>query len=96
MEIPVLIEPVPGVGYRASGGEPFAIVAEGSTAEEALSQFKERVSAKLQNGTHVTSVQIPSNDHPWLEFSGMYDPDDPLVQEWLAIMKEDRERDEVE
>jgi len=96
MEIPVLIEPIPGVGFRASGGEPFAIVTEGPTAEEALAQFKERVSAKLKNGTRITSVTIPADEHPWLEFAGMYDPNDPLVQEWQAIIKENRDRDEVE
>lgn len=96
MEIPVLIEPVPGVGFRASAGEPFVIVTEGATADEALAQFKERVSAKLQNGTRVASVTIPTNEHPWLEFAGMYDPDDPLVQEWLAIIQENRDRDEAD
>jgi len=96
MEIPILIEPIPGSGYRASGGELFGIVAEGATAEEALAQFKERVSAKLHNGARIASVKIQPNEHPWLEFAGMYDPADPLVQEWLAIIKQERERDEAE
>ena len=30
MQIPVLIEPVAGNGYRASGGEPFGFTAVGS------------------------------------------------------------------
>jgi hypothetical protein len=29
MEIPILIEPIPGAGFRASSGAPFAIVVEG-------------------------------------------------------------------
>ena len=90
MQIPVLIEPIPGSGYRVSGGEPFAIVAEGATAEEALAQFKERASAKLHNGARIASVTIQPNEHPWLEFAGMYDPADPLVQEWLSIIEENR------
>jgi hypothetical protein len=96
MEIPVLIEPIPGAGFRASSGEPLAVVAEGSTAEEALTQCKERISAKLKNGARLASVTIPENQHPWLEFAGMYDPADPLVQEWLTIIKEQRDRDEAE
>lgn len=96
MEIPVLIEPIPGSGYRASGGEPFAIIVEGATPEEALAQFKDRLASKLGNGSRVESVTIPGDKHPWLEFAGMYDPDDPLVQEWLEIIKEQRERDEDE
>ncbi len=93
MEIPVLIERVPGNGYRATGGT-FAIVGEGATAEEALSQFKERFSAKLSNGARIASVTIPSIEHPWMEFAGMFDPNDPLIQEWHAIMKEQRDHDE--
>lgn len=70
MEIPVLIEPIPGSGYRASGG-PFGVMAEGATAEEALARLKERVSAKLHNGARIASVTIQPNEHPWLEFAGM-------------------------
>jgi hypothetical protein len=32
--------------------------------------------------------------HPLLEFAGMFDPDDSLVQEWLEIMREERDRDD--
>ena len=95
MDIPVLIEQIPGSGYRATGG-PFAIVAEGATAEEALAQFKQRVSAKLHNGARLASVSVQPNEHPWMEFAGMYDPNDPLVQEWLEIIKEQRDRDEAD
>ena len=94
MQIPVLIEPVPGNRFRASGGEPFAIVAEGATAEAALAQFKDRVASKLRSGARVTSIDVQVSDHPWLEFAGMFDKDDPLVQEWLEILNQQRERDE--
>jgi hypothetical protein len=96
MEIPVLIEPVPGIGFRASGGEPFAIVVEGETPEAALAQFKEEVSAKLHNGAKIASVTIQPEEHPWLEFAGMFDPEDPLIQEWLAVMKEQRDREDTD
>jgi hypothetical protein len=36
MQIPVLIEPINGNGYRASGGAPLAVVVEAPTREEAL------------------------------------------------------------
>ena len=42
MDFSVLIEPVPGAGYRVSGCEPFAIVVEGATPEDAISRWKER------------------------------------------------------
>ena len=34
MRIPVLVEHVPGNGFRAQGGEPLAISAEGTTRAE--------------------------------------------------------------
>ena len=36
MQIPVLIEPIAGNGYRARGGEPLAVVVEAPTRAEAL------------------------------------------------------------
>lgn len=91
MEIPVLIEPVPGVGYRASGGEPFAIVVEGATPEDALARFKDGVAEKLRDGVRVTSVAVPATPHPLSEFAGMYSDADPLVQEWLEIIRQQRD-----
>jgi hypothetical protein len=93
MEIPVLIEPIPGSGYRASGGEPFAIVVEGPTREDALARFKDRVASKLRNGASVTSVEV-INEHPWAKSFGIFDPSDPLVQEWRRIIEENRSRPE--
>jgi hypothetical protein len=36
MQVSVLIERVPGNGYRAKGGEPFGLSAEGATRDESL------------------------------------------------------------
>src|SRR5438874_195671 len=43
MQISVLIEPVPGNGYRAKGGEPFALSAEGATRGEALARLRDQI-----------------------------------------------------
>lgn len=94
MQIPVLIESLPGNGYRARGGEPFAMVGEGATPEAALANLRKCVSAKLNNGTRVASIEIQPGEHPWLEFAGMYDANDPLVQEWLDAVKQEREQGE--
>lgn len=93
MEIPVLIEPIPGSGYRASGGEPFAIVVEGATPEDALARFKDRIATKLSNGASIASVEV-SSEHPWSKSFGIFDPSDPLVQEWRKIIEENRSRPE--
>jgi hypothetical protein len=91
MEIPVLIEPIPGIGFRASSGEPFAIVVEGATPEDALSRFKSGVAEKLRDGVRVASVEVPTTHHPLSEFAGIFDESDPIVQEWLEIMRQQRD-----
>jgi hypothetical protein len=45
MQIPILIEPIAGKGYRARGGEPFALVAEGPTREAALAKLRDEFQA---------------------------------------------------
>ena len=42
MQIPILIEPVAGNGFRSRGGEPFALSADGATREEeaAIDQYE--------------------------------------------------------
>jgi predicted RNase H-like HicB family nuclease len=43
MRISVLIEPVPGNGYRAMGSEPLGLVAEGATRDVALQRLREMI-----------------------------------------------------
>jgi len=91
MNIPVLIESVPGNGFRVRGGEPFALVAEGATPEAALAQFRDCVSAKLQDGARIASIEIQAGDHSWLPFAGMFPQDDPLVEQWVATVSSERD-----
>jgi hypothetical protein len=85
MQIPILIEPIAGNGYRARGGEPLALTAEGASQEEALAKLKEKLQAKLRNGTVVVPLELPSQVHPLAEFAGMF-KDDPLIEEWKKSM----------
>ena len=39
-------------------------------------------------------MDVPEQDNPWLKMAGMWDKDDPLVQEWKEIMRENRLKDE--
>ncbi len=94
MQIPVLIEPVAGNGYRARGGEPFAFAVEGATRDEALRKVRELIDSRLNAGAEVVHLEIPANDNPWLSMAGMWDPNDPLVKEWKQIMEENRQKDE--
>ena len=94
MEIDVLIEPVAGNGYRASGASPFAFTAEGATKEEALRKLQDLIKGKLSAGSEVTRLKIPAGDNPWLAMAGMWDPEDPLIKEWKQVMAENRRQED--
>jgi hypothetical protein len=85
MQIPILIEPIAGNGFRARGGEPLALTADGASQEEALTKLKRKLEARLSNGAVVVSLELPSQSHPLAEFAGMF-KDDPLLKEWKKSM----------
>ncbi len=91
MHIPVLIEPVEGNGFRARGGEPLALSAEGATEEEALRRLREQIDDRLASGTRLVSLQVPARGNPWTEFAGMF-KDDPHFDEWQEAIAENRRK----
>jgi hypothetical protein len=93
MQIAVLIEPMNGKGFRASGGEPFSITTEGARREEALNKPKDAVQARLKSGAEVVTLDLGPQEHPLLKFAGMF-KDNPLVADWKQAMAE--YRDQVE
>jgi hypothetical protein len=95
MRIPVLIKPVPGIGFQARAGEPFAFTAEGPTREDALQRLREVITQQFDSGAEVRFLDVPEADHPWLPFAGMF-KDDPLVEEWKQIMAERRREADAE
>jgi hypothetical protein len=94
MEIPVLIEPVPGSGFRAKAGALFAFTAEGSTPDEALRRFKEKILEQLIGGAELVSLDVPANK-PWLEAFGVF-RDDPDFDAWQEAMAEYRRQVEAD
>jgi hypothetical protein len=38
----------------------------------------------------VVPPEVPTTEHSLARFAGTYDPNDPLVQDWLQIMAENR------
>jgi hypothetical protein len=89
MQIPILIEPIAGNGYRASGGPPLAVVVEAPTREEALAKLKEQLQARLRDGAEIVQLELPPATHPLAKFAGMF-KDDPLLPEWKEAMAEYR------
>jgi hypothetical protein len=91
MQIPVLIEPVAGNGYRARGPEPFALTAEGTTPEEALQKLHEQVTSRAAAGTRFVSIEVSREEHPLAQFAG-YLKDHPLLERWKQAMADYRKQ----
>jgi hypothetical protein len=92
MQIPVLVERIAGNGYRARGMEPFALSAKGATRQEALTRLRAKIRNRLKAGDELVGLEIGPQLNPWLEFAGMFSPEDPMVQEWIQIMAENRRK----
>jgi hypothetical protein len=94
-QIPVLVEPVADHGFRAKTGEPLPATAKGATPEEAVRNLRTALDRQLKNGTHLTSVDVVS-ENPWLALAGTHDPNDPLIHEWkqeIAAYRQEIEDD---
>ncbi len=91
MQIPVLIEPINGNGYRAKSGEPLALCVEAATREDAIAKFKKQVQSRLSKGAEIVNLEVTPEPHPLAEFAGMF-KDDPYFEEVLEIMAENRRK----
>ena len=91
MELPVIIEPLTGNGYRATGagGLSLGLTAEGATAAEAIDRLAEQVRSRLHAGAKLAELSIPAGATAWKEDAG-YLRDDPLFEAWREAMEEHR------
>ncbi|HET6387369.1 MAG TPA: hypothetical protein VFJ58_28600 [Armatimonadota bacterium] len=87
MDVPVLVEPVAN-GFRATGGAPFDLSAEGSTSSEALDRLREMMSQRVASGARVVYVSVPG-EHPGAPLAGDL-KGDPMLDEWVEAMAEYR------
>ena len=95
LQIPVIVEPVAGNGFRATGGAPFDCTAEGCTREEALQKLRESMDRRLSDGAELVPLQVGESEHPWKLFAGMF-KDDPLFDEWQRAIVEYRRQVDVD
>ena len=95
MQIPILIEPVSGNGFRSSGGESFALSAEGATRDEVIAKLREQLHARLQGGSELISLEMPEIEHPLKPFAGMF-ANDPLFEDWQQSIREYRKQVETD
>ena len=91
MDVPVIIEPVTGNGYRATGagGLSVGLTAEGATAAEAIDRLADQVRVRVNAGAKVAQVNVVAGAAPWTQDAG-YLRDDPLYEPWRAAMEEYR------
>ncbi len=64
MRIPVLVQPVPEVGYRASCGFFPDLTADGTTAERAVDRLRDRIRELMDAGAWITEVDVPASVLP--------------------------------
>ncbi len=98
MEIQVLVERVASNGFLARSG--LGVTAEGTTPDEAVRNLQDATQQKLMNGGLLTvmnlppsyswAIQVSQDPNPWRAVTGIYDPNNPMVQEWLAAIEEYR------
>jgi predicted RNase H-like HicB family nuclease len=94
MKIPVLIEPVKDNGFRASGLNPDDVVGEGKTDTEALLNLRKAIESRIRAGAKLTYLEVGAEAASLEPAAGIFQPDDPLVQEWKEIMAENRRRED--
>jgi predicted RNase H-like HicB family nuclease len=91
MEIPVLLEPLPGGGFQARSADPLGLMAEGATPDAALRHLRDLMQARAASGVILTSIdlQMPKyGPHPG---AGMY-KDDPLYDRWREAVEAYRQQ----
>ncbi len=91
MKIPVVIESMPGNGYRASGPSPWSLSAEGPTPGDALQRLRELIRTRVTAG-ELVALEVPSTCLPFERFAGTLDAGDPIVQKWETAMEDHRRK----
>jgi hypothetical protein len=91
VELPVIVEPLVGNGFRAigAGGLSLGLTAEGATAAEAIDRLAEQVRTRLDAGAKLAALSVPAEAAAWKADAG-YLRDDPLFEAWREAMEERR------
>jgi hypothetical protein len=91
VDIPVIIEPTAGNGYRVTGagGLSLGLTAEGATAAEAVDRLADQVRMRVNAGATLAELTVAASAAPWKPDAG-YLRDDPLYEAWRDAMEEYR------
>lgn len=86
MEIPVLLEPLPGGGFQARSADPLGFMAQGDTPDAALQQLRELIQAHVASGAILTSIEVPTTKYGSYLGAGIY-KDEPLFDRWREAIE---------
>lgn len=92
MEIAVIVEPHAG-GYRARCRHPVEAEATGGTRYEAAQKLEAILRAAVNGPFTVLPLEV-TPDKPWIAFAGSI-PDDPVTEEWLDAVADNRRRQDA-
>ncbi len=95
MQVPTLVEPVSGHGFRAMTGSPFDITVEAESRQEAVRQVQETLRQRMALGAEIVTVESGQEPHPWQKFAGGL-KDHPLRDVWQKAMSDYRDQAEQE
>lgn len=91
MNIPVLVEPLPGGGFRARAGSPFDWTADGATAEAAVEGLHSKAGEQLAAGAIITEM-TPVRMKGDVEFGpGSLDMNHPMTKLYFEEIRKNRE-----
>jgi|ERR1035438_1540768 hypothetical protein len=82
MQIPILIEPIEGGRFRARAGEPFALSADGDTAQAAAKNLEQQLGDRLRTGAQLAFLNIP-NCSPVADSPPPLPADDLYKTDWV-------------
>jgi hypothetical protein len=86
MEVPVIIEPGTGNGYRATGAGGLTV---GLTAAGAIDRLADQVPMRVNAGAKLAELSVAASAAPWMQDTG-YLHDDPLYEPWREAIEEYR------
>ncbi len=95
MQIAIWVEPVDGIGFRATGSAPIPLHADGATRDEAVRNLGAKIRERLAGGAVLLPLDFPGETHPLP--SPLDDlKDEPLLDRWKRAMAEYRRRADEE
>ncbi len=95
MRVLVLVETVPGNGYRAKGGEPLALSADAPTRDEAIARLRDLIADRLSLGAELISLDVEGRKNAPVP-QPIWDETDPLLDEWQGAMRDYRREVEAD